>query len=216
MSAFTLVIGDKNWSSWSMRPWLVMRHFAIPFNEVPVGLRRDDTRENILQYSPSGQVPILIDTEDDLKIWDSLAICEYLAETYPDRGLWPNDPAARAHARSVSAEMHGGFMPMRREMPMECNARYEARNWPDDVQSNIDRIKAIWQDCRRLNPHRAQEDRAADFLFGRFTIADAMFAPVVSRFVTYGVSLDGMPEVEAYVRAMWNLAAFGDWRAGTG
>ena len=176
-----LVIGDKAWSSWSLRPWLAAKVAKVPFREVQVGLRQPDTAEQIARHSPSARVPAL--TRGNLTIWDSLAICEYLAEIAPEASLWPDDANARAVARSVSAEMHSGFHALRKECPMDFHARIEGHIPSDQAQTDISRITAIWRESRR--------DFGANgpFLFGGFTIADAMYAPVATRFRTYGIDL---------------------------
>jgi len=180
MSSYTLVIGNKNYSSWSLRPYLLLRHFAIPFTAQLIPLFEPGYDAAIRAVSPSGKVPLLID--GDLKIWDSLAICEYLAERHP--GLWPQDPEARAIARSVSAEMHAGFMALR--SAFTCNIRRRTPTVPSpEVQADINRIAALWTECR------AQFGQSGPYLFGDFSIADAMYAPVCFRFQTYGVQLSG-------------------------
>lgn len=180
MPSYTLVIGNKNYSSWSMRPWLLLRHFEIPFAEQVIPLFEPGYAAAIRAFSPSGKVPLLI--HGDLRIWDSLAICEYLAERHPV--LWPQDAAARAMARSVSAEMHAGFMALRSHF--QCNIRRRTPRVPaPEVQADIDRITQLWTDCR------SQFGQAGPFLFGAFSVADAMYAPVCFRFQTYGVHLSG-------------------------
>jgi glutathione S-transferase len=199
--SLTLVIGNKNYSSWSMRPWVLMRDRGIEFSEIQIPLRREDSDARKLTFSPAGKVPVLID--GDARIWESLAILEYLAELEPDRGLWPQDAAARAMARSVSSEMHAGFETLRTHMPMNCRARYPGAGRGPGVEEEIERVRGLWRDCRE----RFGSD--GEFLFGSFTIADAMFAPVVSRFQTYGVDLAG---VEAdYSRAVLSLPAVSEW-----
>jgi glutathione S-transferase len=201
MSSLKLVIGSKNYSSWSMRPWLLMRELDIEFEEVQIPLRQPDSLERKLAFSPSGKVPILID--GDLRVWDSLAIIEHLAERFSDKRLWPAESDARTLARSVSAEMHSGFASLRARMPMNCRAhRPEAGRGPG-VQEDVSRVCAIWRECR------SRHESVGEFLFGEFTAADAMFAPVASRFRTYGVELDG---VEArYAQAILALPAVADW-----
>jgi glutathione S-transferase len=203
MASFTLIIGNKNYSSWSLRAWLTLKQAGLDFDEVRVPLDLPDTHARIMHYSPSGKVPAL--RHGDLTIWESLAICEYIAELFPDRRLYPQALGARAIARSVSAEMHAGFAPLRHHLPMDCRARLPKQGMAPGVQDNIDRITAIWRDCRQ----RFGAD--GNLLFGHFTIADAMFAPVVSRFITYGVPLD--PIAQAYVEAIWTLPAMQDWVA---
>ena len=185
-----LVIGNKNYSSWSLRPWLAARHAGIEFDEIRIPLYTPDAAAQIQQYSPSGKVPVW--REGEFAVWDSLAICEYLAERSP--ALWPADAAARAVARSVSAEMHSGFIALRTSMTMNARARGRRVAVTPEIAAEIDRIAAIWTDCR---------DRfgaGGPWLFGAFSIADAMFGPVVLRFVPYGVSRPGV--VDDYV-ATW-------------
>ncbi len=176
-----LVIGNRNYSSWSLRAWLILREAGIDFEEVRIPLDTDTTAGEIARFSPAGCVPVLL--LDNEVIWDTLAIAETIAERWPDRLLWPEDRARRAHARAVSAEMHAGFVALREAMPMNCRAMGRKVALPDAVAADIDRIFAIWSDCHR----RYAED--GDWLFGRFSIADAMFAPVVLRFRTYGINL---------------------------
>ncbi len=202
MSSLTLIIGNKNYSSWSLRPWLVLKQAGVEFNEIRIPLDTPTTREQLLRYSPTAKVPVL--QHDDLTIWESIAICEYVAELAPDRGLLPQDRQARAVMRSVSAEMHAGFAALRQHFPMNCRARITDRGTPAQVQADIDRILALWRNCRQ------QFGQGGGFLFGAlFTIADAMFAPVVSRFVTYGVPLDEVSQ--AYADRIWWLPAMQEW-----
>jgi glutathione S-transferase len=201
MSGLTLVIGNKNYSSWSMRPWLLMRQQCIEFDEVQIPLRQPDSLERKLAYSPAGKVPILLD--GDLRIWDSLAIVEYLAEKFPEKQLWPADSEALALARSVSAEMHAGFASLRSHMPLNCRAHRPAAGRGPGVQEEIDRICEIWRECR------VRYGAAGEFLFGDFTAADAMFAPVASRFQTYGVELDR--DAAEYAQAILAMPAVRDW-----
>jgi glutathione S-transferase len=201
IGGLTLVIGNKNYSSWSMRPWLLMRQHGIEFDEVQIPLRQPDSLERKLDYSPAGKVPILID--GDIRIWDSLAIMEHLAEKFAEKPLWPVDGEARAVARSVSAEMHSGFASLRARMPLNCHASRPGAGGGPGVQEDIDRICEIWRECR------ARHGAAGDFLFGEFTAADAMFAPVASRFQTYGVKLDC--DEAKYAAAILALPAVRDW-----
>jgi glutathione S-transferase len=199
-AGLTLVIGNKNYSSWSMRPWVAMRAFGIPFSEVRVLLDQPDTASRIAAYSGAGRVPVLIAGE--LTIWDSLAICEYLAEQFPDRHLWPRDVAARAMARSVSAEMHSGFSGLRSAMSMNIRRHLPGRGRTPEAQGDIGRISEIWEEClSRFGHHQ--------FLFGDFSIADAFFAPVVMRFRSYGVSL--APALQAYCDRMLAHPAVARW-----
>ncbi|MFM0324927.1 glutathione S-transferase family protein [Caballeronia glebae] len=175
-----LVIGDKLNSSWSMRPWVLLKHFSIPFDETLIRLGRPDTKAKILEVSPSGKVPCLITDAGD-SVWESLAIVETIAETHPEHAMWPRDAAQRTHARSISAEMHAGFADLRQNMPMEITTRAPGTGATPGVLENIARIEAIWAECLAKS--------GGPFLFGEFGIADAMFAPVVMRFNTYAPDL---------------------------
>lgn len=199
----TLVIGNKNYSSWSMRPWVAMKAFNIPFTEVRVLLDQPDTSNNIARYSASGRVPVLL--AGDMVIWDSLAICEYLAEQFPDKPLWPRDVAARALARSVCAEMHSSFSSLRTTMSMNIKGSYPGKGRTPATQADIGRISEMWEECLSRFGHN-------EFLFGEFSIADAFFAPVVCRFKTYGVVLP--PALSAYCERMRNHPAVDAWIAG--
>lgn len=196
-----LVIGDRNYSSWSLRPWLVLRQAGLPFEEIQVRLREAGTKAQILKHSPSGKVPCLID--EGVVVWDSLAICEYLAEKVPS--LWPANARMRAEARSISAEMHSGFTALRHDMPMEIHAYKPHDGRTAGAEADIARIISIWQSCRK------RFGQTGPFLFGEFSIADAMFAPVVWRFLTYAVSLP--PEARAWVDTMAALPAMREWHA---
>lgn len=202
MSQFTLIIGNKNYSSWSLRPWLVLKQIGVSFTEIRIPLFTAQTHQEILRYSPTGKVPVL--QRGNLTVWESIAICEYLVECFPNANLLPAEPSARALARSISAEMHAGFQNLRQNMPMNCRSHFPGQGITPDVQADIDRITAIWRNCR--------EKFGADndgLLFGHFTIADAMFAPVVSRFITYGVKLE--PISQAYANAIRRLPAMQEW-----
>lgn len=180
-SRYTLVIGDKNISSWSLRPWLALKHCGIPFAEVRIRLRQPDSKAEILRHTPSGKVPAL-KTKTGV-VWDSLAILEYLAERHPEHRLWPLADEARAAARSISAEMHAGFATLRNDMSMDLLGRLPSPPISAALETDIRRIAAIWKDTR------ARFGRGGRFLFGAFTCADAMYAPVATRFRTYGVDL---------------------------
>ena len=206
---YRLVIGDKNTSSWSLRPWLAMRHAGIPFEEIDIKLRQPETKAQILRYSPAGKVPTLL--ADGQPIWDSLAILEFLAEAHPAAKLWPERRDARALARSVAAEMHAGFAALREHCPMDLLARTPMATLPDAVGAEVRRIVALWCDCRR------RFGASGPLLFGGFTAADAMYAPVASRFRTYLPDLalygdDGT--AQAYVDALLALPAMAEWEAG--
>ena len=201
MARFTLVVGSKNYSSWSLRAWIGARATGIEFDEVVVPLDTATTRESLLSHSPAGLVPVLKDGA--ITIWESLAILEYLAEAAPEKHLWPADVPARAHARTVSLEMHAGFMALRQACPMNCRKRCETFELTAETRADVERISALWRDCR------TRFGGGGEFLFGAFTNADAMYAPVVSRFVTYGVALD--PPNQAYADAVMALPAMQDW-----
>jgi glutathione S-transferase len=197
-----LVIGNKNYSSWSMRPWLALRASRIPFEEIFIPLYTGQTdKDRILRFTRSGKVPALID--GDITVWDSLAIIEYLAERFPEAKLWPQDRAARAHARSVSAEMHSGFMPLRNECGMNLHRPVGSIALSEDALANIARVEEIWNDCRE------RYGKQGPFLFGAFTGADAMYAPVVHRFRTYAIKVGSV--AQAYMETMMTLPAFKEW-----
>jgi glutathione S-transferase len=198
----TLVVGSRTFSSWSLRPWLVLKQANIPFTEVVIALNQVATREQIKKYSPSGRVPVLL--HGDVRIWDSLAIAEYLHELFPDKGLWPSDRATRALARSVSAEMHSGFGAMRQQLSMNVTKRLPTPNLTDDTQSDLKRVFDIWNECLNRS--------GGPFLFGSFTIADAMYAPVTTRLTTYSIPLTGA--IEKYVQTVAALPAMQEWVRG--
>jgi len=207
MAALKLAIGNKNYSSWSMRPWLAMRANDIPFVETLIPLYTDNPadKDQILSFSRAGKVPVLVD--GDVTVWDSLAIIEYIAERYPEKKLWPDDAAARAHARSVSAEMHSGFVPLRSECGMNLHRPIRPVALSADAKANVARIEEIWRECRAR--YGAKASIKGPFLFGRFGAADAMYAPVVHRFRTYAI--DVAPDTKAYMETMLALPAFQEW-----
>jgi len=205
MTELTLTIGDKNLSSWSLRPWFLMTQAGIPFTEENIKLDRPETRGVLKEKSPSGLVPFL--THGDVKIWDSLAIAEYLNDIFPEKQLWPADVKARAIARAVSAEMHSGFSALRTVWPMVFLRKDLTHVTSGGVQRDIDRINGLWTMCRK------DYGAGGDFLFGQFSIADALYAPVVSRFVTYG-PLNLSPEAAAYRDMMFALPAMKKWGDG--
>jgi len=198
-----LIIGNKNYSSWSFRPWIAMKVAGIAFEEEVISLEASDFKARVGKVSGTGKVPALVD--GNVHVWESLAILEYLAEKYPHAHLWPADPAARALARAIAAEMHAGFGPLRRHLPMNMWRPVTPRQLTPEVETNVRRIEAIWTDCRR--------GYGADggFLFGGFGAADAMYAPVVSRFHTYGVEVGAT--ARAYMDVVMALPAWGEWRA---
>lgn len=197
-----LVIGNKNYSSWSMRPWLALRGSGIAFEEIFIPLYTGQAdKDRILGFARSGKVPILID--GDVTVWDSLSIIEYVAERFPQAKLWPEDRAERAHARSISAEMHSGFLPLRNECGMNLHRPVGAVALSDDARANVARVQEIWTDCR------ARYGKRGPFLFGAFGGADAMFAPVVHRFRTYAIAVS--LEVKTYMDIMMAFPPFREW-----
>jgi glutathione S-transferase len=197
-----LVIANKLYSSWSMRPWLVLHAFAIPFEEIVIPLRTPESKAKLAQYSPSGKVPVLID--GDQSIWESLAIIEYLAENNANKTIWPKDKAARAHARAISNEMHGGFMPLRQGCPMNLGARFKTPEMTEALKANVDRVEQIWAETRQKFRNEGP------LLFGDFTAADAMYAPVVSRLVSYQIPVK--PGTRAYMDAVLAHPSFLAWK----
>ena len=197
-----LIIGNKNYSSWSFRPWIGLKAAGIAFDEEVIPLYVEGSKEKILAHSPAGKVPVLIDGATH--VWESLAILEYAAEKFPAAQLWPSDPAARAHARTISTEMHAGFAALRNECGMAMWRPHLRKELSDDAKANITRIQALWADTR------ARFGAAGPFLFGRFCAADAMYAPVVSRFHTYGVEVGGA--TRDYMRAITALPEWSEWR----
>lgn len=207
--AYRLVIGNKNTSSWSLRPWLALKQAGLPFTEVNINLRAPDKKQQILAHSPAGKVPVL--WVGDLMIWDSLAILETLAERHPEAGLWPEDPAARAVARAAAAEMHSGFQALREHCPMKFLATEPKSEHIEPVVTNIRRIVALWKECR------GRFGGEGPFLFSSFSIADAMYAPVASRFKTYVPDLslfDDDGTGAAYIEALFALPAMTEWADG--
>jgi glutathione S-transferase len=206
MADFTIYIGNKNYSSWSLRGWLMLKQSGASFEEVVIPLGETTTRTTILRHSPSGRLPAL--QQGELVIWESLAIGEYLADRFPEAGLWPADSAARAVARSVSAEMHAGFAALRSHLPMNMRSSFAGRGVTPEAQADINRVTALWRDCRKRFGGEGK------FLFGQPTIADAMYAPVVSRFRTYKVALE--EEAQLYADAVWALPALQEWATAAG
>lgn len=201
MSLPVLVIGNRNYSSWSLRPWLLLRHFGVPFEERRLALFTADYDREIGALSPTRQVPALHDA--GLVVWDSLAICEYANERWLDGKGWPADREARARARSAAAEMHSGYAALRGQLPMNCRRAPDGYRWDRAAQTDIDRVQRLWSDLR------GQHAADGDFLCGRFGIVDAMFAPVVIRFAGYGVAADGA--VADYMKAVLALPAMREW-----
>lgn len=196
-----LIIGNKNYSSWSLRPWLLLSFHGIPFEEIRVPLYQPDSRRVLARYSEAGKVPVLHD--GDLVVWDSLAICEYVSERYLDGGGWPAAGAARAEARSVSAEMHAGFAQLRAQLPMNCRATGRIVAITPELEPEIERTLSIWSGLRERHVARGP------WLFGEFTIADCMFAPVASRFRTYGIPVPSV--CTAYIDQVLNDRSMRRW-----
>jgi glutathione S-transferase len=203
MADFTIYIGNKNYSSWSLRGWLMLKQTGAEFAEVVIPLDETGSRTEILRHSPSGRVPAL--HHGNLVVWETVAIGEYLAELFPAAGLWPEAREARAVARAVSAEMHAGFPALRAHLPMNMRSSFPNRGVSVEAQADINRITALWRDCRK------RFGGGGSFLFGAAGVADCMYAPVVSRFRTYKIDLE--PEAQAYCDAVWGLPALQEWLA---
>src|ERR1700735_3401903 len=200
--ALRLIIGNKNYSSWSLRPWLAMKVAGIAFEETLLPLDAADFKSKLATLGGAGKVPLLIDGE--IRVWESLAILEYLDERFPAAGLWPREAAARGHARAISSEMHAGFHPLGRQLPMNMWRPVLPRQLEPDAKADVARIDAIWTDCR------ARFGAGGPFLYGAFGAADAMYAPVVSRFHTYAVDVSAV--AGDYMRAIMALPAWNEWR----
>ncbi|WP_020178759.1 glutathione S-transferase family protein [Methylopila sp. M107] len=202
MSALTLVIANKSYSSWSLRPWLLMRQFGVDFEEIVIPLYRDGAAEKIRAYSPTGKLPCLIDGE--AVVWESLAIVEHVAERFPDRPIWPDDPLARAFARSIAAEMHAGFQALRDEFNMNVRRKILGREPSQAARADVARIESIWSEAR------GRFGGDGPYLIGAFSAADAMFAPVATRFETYGIEIGA--EAKAYVETILSTPAYLEWK----
>jgi glutathione S-transferase len=199
-----LIIANKNYSSWSLRPWLLLKHLGIPFEEEKISFNDPSFKARVRAFSPTGLVPVLVD--GDLAVWDSLAIVEYVAETHPDRGVWPAARAARARARSVCAEMHAGFKALRSRLGMNCELHLPMAVLDLETRRDVGRVCDLWADCARFG-----DGAGGPFLFGAFSAADAYFAPVVRRFITYDI---GLPEAaRRYVATIDALPAMKEWVA---
>ena len=216
-----LIIGNKRYSSWSLRPWVLLRHFELPFEEEVIGLDLPDTADRIAKFSKAGKLPILVDQglgqrqgqqgqrqsqgqDQGLTIWDTLAIAEYLAEKFPDRGLWPADVRARAWARSISAEMHAGFVHLRTDCSMKILESHPLKELRPETRADVERVVSIFNECLAAS--------GGPFLFGKFSVADAMYAPVVSRFRTYALPASGA--AAKYLETVWNTPAMQAWVEG--
>jgi glutathione S-transferase len=205
MSDLTLVFGNKNYSSWSMRPWVLLSHFDIPFKERLVKFETKDWDDNIASLSPSKLVPVLWEGEvgKGFATWDTLAIAERVAELFPDKAIWPRDPRARARARSVASEMHSGFRSLRGAMPMNLRSSHPGKGHTPEALADAARVHTIWRECLQQS--------GGPFLFGKFSAADAMYAPVVTRFITYGLKLDA--DLQKYSDAVLNAKGVAEWIA---
>jgi glutathione S-transferase len=205
MAKFHLVVANKNYSSWSLRAWIAMREFAIPFTETVIALDLPNTQRQIKNHTGAGRLPVL--HHGTTTIWESLAILEYLAEKFPDKALWPRSSAARATARAVANEMHAGFMALRNACPMNLKRPRKplARQVSDEVKNNVRRIETLWEECRKTY------GKGGPFLFGKFSIADAMYAPVVTRFDTYALKVGS--GARDYMDAVIGTEAFRAWKA---
>jgi len=200
--ALTLVLGNKNYSSWSMRPYLALAHHKVPFEEIVIPLYEGDYKQAILKHSPAGKVPVLVD--DGIAVWESLAILDYLDEKFPKLALWPAEPAARAHARAIAAEMHAGFAALRQACPMNLKRVPRPIALPPQAVADVARVTEIW------NEARARFGKGGKFLFGAFSAADCMYAPVATRIRNYSIPVDLV--ASAYVDAVHALPAFVAWR----
>ena len=198
-----LIIANKAYSSWSLRPWLLLAHFKIPFEEIILALDQPDTRKNILKYSPNGKCPALRDGK--ILVWESLAIIEYIAEKYPQKAIWPRGVGARAHARSLASEMHSGFLSLRQSCPTQFRRAPRAIALSAEAKADVARIEAAWSGARAAFGVKGK------FLFGGFSAADAMFAPVVNRFHTYEIPVKAA--TRAYMEAIMMLPAWKAWIA---
>lgn len=196
-----LIIGNKRYSSWSFRPWLLMKHAGIPFREIQIMIGQKDSGKKISRYSPGGRVPVLLDGK--VTVWESLAICETVTEQFPSKNLWPRDKGARAVARSISHEMHAGFQALRKNLPCHFILRHKNFRIPAEAKPDIARVQEIWTSCRR------QYGKGGPFLFGEFSVADAMYAPVVFRFLAYGVPVNKVSR--KYMKVMETLPATREW-----
>jgi len=198
-----LIIANKLYSSWSLRPWLVLKVFGIPFEEIQIPLRTPESRSRVLEYSPSGKVPALLD--GDTTVWESMAIIEYLAEKFADRPIWPRDGKARAHARAISNEMHAGFQALRQGCPMHLGARFATPELTEPLKANVDRVEDIWSEARNRF-----SGGSGPFLYGAFSAADAMYAPVVTRLDTFQIPV--RETTRAYMDAVLAHPAYLEWR----
>jgi len=206
-----LIIGNKNYSSWSLRPWVLLTYFEVEFTEIPIKLFTDEMHEKMEKYCPNNKVPVLIDNKvsNNFKVWDSLAICEYINEQYLDNRAWPKDINERTLARSICSEMHAGFFALRNEMPMNCRRKASSVKLTEAAQLDISRIIELWLNCLSIPDGSLREDND-QFLFGEFSIADAYFMPVVSRFNSYAIEVP--QQVTQYIEKILSLPAYQKWQ----
>jgi glutathione S-transferase len=202
-----LAIGNKLYSSWSMRPWVLMKALGIPFTETVIPMYREDTKAKMLEFAPTGMVPAInhSGTRGPVVVWESLSLMEYLAETFPDKGVWPADPVARAHARSAASEMHAGFRALRMACPVNLSRIFKLKDYGADVFADLARLEALWAQARR------RFGAGGDFLYGAYSAADAMYTPVVTRLEHY--QLPVRPETRAYMDTILNHHAYQAWKA---
>jgi glutathione S-transferase len=201
--AIHLALGNKLYSSWSMRPYVLLKALGIPFTETVIPMYRDDTKARMLEFSPTGKVPAL--NHGSVRVWESLAIMEYVHDVFPGAGVWPQDRAARAHARSVASEMHAGFTGLRSNCPVNLSRTFKLKDYPEQVWADVARIEEMWADCR------ARFGAGGPFLFGAYCAADAMYTPVVTRLLHYNIPVK--PETRAYMDAILNHHAFQSWKS---
>ncbi|MEL7429384.1 MAG: glutathione S-transferase family protein [Pseudomonadota bacterium] len=197
-----LALGNKLYSSWSLRAYILLKAFDIPFEETVIAMYKDDTKERMLAFGPTGKVPVL--TDGDIVVWESLAIMDHVADRFPELAIWPDDPAARAHARSAASEMHAGFMGLRSACPMNLTARFEPKDRGEGVAADVARLENLWGEAR------SRFGSAGPFLYGAFCAADAMFAPVVTRLDTYQIPVS--PMMQDYMDAVLAHPAFKTWK----
>jgi glutathione S-transferase len=203
MSGLSIVLGNKKYSSWSLRGWLALKATGEKFDETMIWMYRAETRAEMLKHGPTGLVPIL--KHGECIVWETIAICEYLAEAFPAAKLWPDDKVAKAHCRSAATEMHGGFAPLRRQLPMDLSRPYGRKEYDAEAAANIERIAVLWREAR------TRFGAGGPYLYGRFSVADCMYAPVVTRFLTYQVPLDAL--CAAYCEAIMAHPAMREWKA---
>jgi glutathione S-transferase len=204
-----LALGNKLYSSWSMRPYVLLKALGIPFSETVIPMYREDTKARMLAFSPTGKVPAL--NHGTITVWESLAIMEYVHDLFPQAGVWPTDRAARAHARSAASEMHAGFQGLRSNCPVNLSRTFALKDYPDQVWADVARIEALWAECRARFGEKAEGKAAGPFLYGAYSAADAMFTPVVTRLLHYQLPVE--PETRAYMETILKHHAFEAWKS---